>query len=57
MAPVALLAEDVTDDDFQLDMQTVESTTPVVIMMCETNDTCGSSCEDSACASGSYDPF
>jgi FxLD family lantipeptide len=49
-------AEDVTDDDFELDMRVVEATTPLVIMMCSTNDGCGSTCSTSACSTSSYDP-
>ncbi|WP_204015852.1 FxLD family lanthipeptide, partial [Micromonospora andamanensis] len=30
-----------TEDDFVLDMRVVESTTPLVIMMCSTSDGCG----------------
>jgi FxLD family lantipeptide len=44
------------DDDFVLDMRVVESTTPLVIMMCNTSDGCGSSCSTSACTSRSSDP-
>ena len=49
-------AEAVTDDDFELDMRVVEATTPLVIMMCSTNDGCGSTCSTSACSTSSYDP-
>ncbi|MFI7650921.1 FxLD family lanthipeptide [Micromonospora sp. NPDC049460] len=45
-----------TEDDFVLDMRVVESTTPLVIMMCSTSDGCGSSCSTSACATRSSDP-
>ncbi|MFD6754948.1 FxLD family lanthipeptide [Micromonospora gifhornensis] len=45
-----------TDDDFVLDMRVVESTTPLVIMMCSTSDGCGSSCSTSACTTKSCDP-
>jgi FxLD family lantipeptide len=59
MPPAAVLApstEVVTDDDFVLDMRVIESTTPLVTMMCDTSDNCGSTCDNSACASGSNDP-
>ncbi|MFV2112868.1 FxLD family lanthipeptide [Micromonospora sp. LOL_025] len=45
-----------TDDDFVLDMRVVESTTPLVVMMCSTSDGCGSSCSTSACTTKSCDP-
>ncbi|WP_084558019.1 FxLD family lanthipeptide [Hamadaea tsunoensis] len=44
------------DDLFALDMRVVESTTPLVVMMCSTSDGCGSSCSTSACATKSSDP-
>jgi FxLD family lantipeptide len=56
LAPDAL-APAAADDDFVLDMRVVESITPLVTMMCDTSDNCGSTCENSACASGSNDPF
>lgn len=60
MSPPAALAPypiAVADDDFVLDMRVIESTTPLVTMMCDTSDNCGSTCENSTCASGSNDPF
>lgn len=45
-----------TEEDFQLDMRVVESTTPLVTMMCSTSDGCGSTCSTSACSSRSNDP-
>lgn len=48
--------EVVTDDDFELDMRVVESSTPLVIMMCSTSDGCGNTCSTSACSTSSYDP-
>jgi FxLD family lantipeptide len=62
MAPVASLAtpapaDVIDDDDFVLDMRVIESVTPLVTMMCDTSDNCGSTCENSACASASNDPF
>lgn len=47
----------VDDTEFDLDMCVVESTTKLVIMMCDTSDGCGDTCNTSACASGSNDPF
>ncbi|WP_086820204.1 FxLD family lanthipeptide [Allokutzneria sp. NRRL B-24872] len=47
----------VDEADFVLDMRVVESTTKLVIMMCDTSDGCGSTCSTSACSSGSNDPF
>ena len=38
-------------------MRVVESTTPLVIMMCDTSDGCGSTCSTSACSTSSNDPF
>jgi FxLD family lantipeptide len=59
MAPVLAPAtgDAVADDEFILDLRVIESVTPLVTMMCDTSDTCGSTCENSACASGSYEPF
>lgn len=57
--PTAVLdapTEDVTDEDFELDMRVVEATTPLVIMMCSTSDGCGNTCSTSACSTSSYDP-
>ena len=45
------------DAEFELDMRVVESTTKVVIMMCDTSDGCGSTCSTSACTTASNDPF
>lgn len=47
---------ELTEDDFTLDMHVIESTTPLVIMMCSTSDGCGSTCSTSACSSRSSDP-
>lgn len=60
--PAALImptkAETTADDDeFTLDMRVIEAVTPLVTMMCDTSDGCGSTCENSACATGSNDPF
>lgn len=49
-------AREVTEDDFVLDMRVIESTTPLVITMCDTSDGCGSTCSTSACSSKSSDP-
>lgn len=43
------------EDPFELDMRVVESTTPLVIMMCSTSDGCGSSCSTSACTTKASD--
>lgn len=47
----------VDDTEFELDMRVVESTTKLVIMMCDTSDGCGSTCSTSACSTASNDPF
>jgi FxLD family lantipeptide len=63
MSPTMVLlgiAEDdvgVADDEFELDMRIVESVTPLVEMMCDTNDGCGSTCSTSACNSRASDPL
>ena len=44
-------------DDFTLDMRVIESTTPLVVMMCDTSDGCGSTCSTTACNTSSNDPF
>ncbi|WP_322769613.1 FxLD family lanthipeptide [Frankia sp. Cr1] len=60
--PTSLTATQLTtedafsDDDFVLDMRVIESTTPLVVMMCDTSDNCGSTCEGSACNTSSNDP-
>jgi FxLD family lantipeptide len=51
------MTEAVDDDEFRLDMRVIEAVTPLVTMMCDTSDGCGSTCENSACATGSNDPF
>lgn len=59
--PLALdLADDhgeIAAEEFELDLRVVESTTPIVAMMCSTSDGCGNTCSTSACSSSSYDPF
>jgi FxLD family lantipeptide len=47
----------VDDGEFELDMRVVESTTRLVIMMCDTSDGCGNTCSTSACSTGSNNPF
>ncbi|CAL9577309.1 FxLD family lanthipeptide [Actinosynnema sp. NPDC050436] len=47
----------VDDAEFELDMRVVESTTQLVIMMCDTSDGCGNTCGTSACSTGSNDPY
>ncbi|MEU6720754.1 FxLD family lanthipeptide [Nonomuraea sp. NPDC046802] len=49
-------ADVVADEEFELDMRVVEATTPLVTMMCPTNDGCGSTCGTSACSTSSNDP-
>lgn len=49
--------DDVADDEFELDLTVIESTTPLVTMMCSTNDNCGSTCQKSACVTSSAQPF
>ncbi|MEU4231991.1 FxLD family lanthipeptide [Nonomuraea sp. NPDC026600] len=44
------------DEEFELDMRVVEASTPLVIMMCDTSDGCGTSCSTSACTTSSNDP-
>ncbi|GAA4991299.1 FxLD family lantipeptide [Nonomuraea thailandensis] len=64
MAPPATLdapkvlhpADAVADDEFELDMRVVEATTPLVTMMCATDDGCGTTCSTSACTTSSNDP-
>ncbi|HEY1715180.1 MAG TPA: FxLD family lanthipeptide [Solirubrobacteraceae bacterium] len=50
------LDTEVGDDEFELDMTVVEATTPIVVLMCSTDDGCGSTCANSACATSSNDP-
>jgi FxLD family lantipeptide len=45
------------DDEFQLDMRVIESTTPLVVMTCDTSDGCGQTCSTTACSTSSNDPF
>lgn len=47
----------VDDAEFELDMRVVESTTRLVIMMCDTDDGCGQTCATSACITESNNPF
>ncbi|WP_433228839.1 FxLD family lanthipeptide [Actinomadura formosensis] len=46
----------ISEDEFVLDMRVVETTTPLVTMMCSTSDGCGSTCSTSACSTSSNDP-
>jgi FxLD family lantipeptide len=43
--------------EFTLDLRVIESDTPLTVVMCSTDDNCGSTCEPSACATSSNDPF
>jgi FxLD family lantipeptide len=62
MSPTAVLEAgmidgDVSDDEFALlDMRVVEAVTPIVVMMCDTSDGCGSTCSTSACSTTANDP-
>lgn len=56
-APPLGLDSALLDDDFELDLRVIESTTPLVATMCSTSDGCGSSCANSACATGKNAPF
>lgn len=47
----------VDDAEFELDMRVVESTTPLVIMTCDTSDGCGNTCSTSACSTASNNPY
>jgi FxLD family lantipeptide len=47
----------VDDEEFELDMRVVESTTRLVIMMCDTSDGCGNTCSTSACSTESNNPY
>ncbi|WP_322769619.1 FxLD family lanthipeptide [Frankia sp. Cr1] len=42
--------------DVDLDLRVIEAAGPLVIMMCSTDDNCGSTCQPSACSSVSDDP-
>ncbi len=55
--PAESLDAAVDDAEFELDMRVVESTTRLVIMMCDTSDGCGNTCSTSACSTGSNNPF
>ncbi|GAB3162148.1 hypothetical protein GCM10027059_14170 [Myceligenerans halotolerans] len=45
------------EDDFELDLRVIESTIPLVTMLCDTGDGCGSTCEKSACTTNAAQPF
>jgi FxLD family lantipeptide len=60
-SPLATLAppipdNDTDEDEFQLDLRIIESATPLVVVMCSTDDNCGTTCKPSACATSSNDP-
>jgi len=57
MPPTDVLEDMFTDDDFELDLRVIESTTPLITMMCSTNDNCGSTCSKSACTTSAAQPF
>jgi FxLD family lantipeptide len=56
-ALAAPLVDVVDDAEFELDLRVVESTTKLVITMCDTSDGCGSTCSTSACTTFSNDPY
>ena len=57
-AALAVEPVDVVDDaEFDLDLRVVESTTKLVITMCDTSDGCGNTCSTSACTTFSNDPY
>ena len=49
-------ASGLADDEFELDLTIIESPAPLADMACDTSDTCGSTCDTTACSSQSYDP-
>lgn len=51
-----LPAADLDEDEFRLDLRIIESASPLVVVMCATDDSCGTTCKPSACASNSNDP-
>jgi FxLD family lantipeptide len=58
-SPASLAAAPATglaDDEFELDLKIIESLTPLADMTCDTSDTCGSTCDTTACNSQSSDP-
>jgi FxLD family lantipeptide len=59
MPPVDVLDDIgvITDEDFELDLTVIESTTPLITMMCATSDNCGSTCAKSACVTSAAQPF
>jgi len=57
MSPTLTLDPGLLDEDFELDLRVIESTTPLVATMCSTSNGCGSSCENSACTTFNGQPF
>jgi FxLD family lantipeptide len=55
-APVSASAAAI-DDEFRLDLRIIESAGPLLAMMCDTSDNCGSTCSTTACNTSSNDPF
>ncbi|MFE4059377.1 FxLD family lanthipeptide [Streptomyces sp. NPDC059096] len=49
-APTMLPVDDLTDDDFELDIKVVISESPLTVFMCPTSDGCGNTCENGASA-------
>jgi len=57
-APASLASPPAADaGDFELDIRFIENAVLPGIMMCDTDDTCGSTCGTTACNSSSDDPF
>lgn len=46
----------VAPDEFSLDLRVIQSPAALSVVRCATDDSCGSTCAPSACASGSNDP-
>ncbi|MCD0449051.1 FxLD family lanthipeptide [Actinocorallia sp. API 0066] len=47
--------ESTVDEEFVLDMRVMETMAPLMVD-CDTSDGCGSTCETSACTSGTASP-
>ena len=55
--PSGLLGDDLSLDEFRLDLRVIESATALAVVRCPTDDECGSTCAPSACNTSSNDPF
>jgi FxLD family lantipeptide len=51
-----LPAEEIPDDEFELDMRVIEASVPLPVLACATDDGCNPSCA-SSCATAMADPF